>query len=72
MEDVATGVEGEEAAGLYAATTAAMLSFGRGAGIKLEIEGGPLYLPAPQLLRIWVQNCSQLKQFLLPVGPAEL
>ena len=54
------------------ATTAAILSFGSGAGKKLEIEGGPLYLPAPQSLRICVQKFSQLKQFLLPVGPAEL
>lgn len=58
--------------GPLAATTAAMLSFGSGAGMKLEMDGGPLYLPAPQSLRICVQKFSQLKQFLLPVGPAEL
>ena len=58
--------------GPLAATTAAMLSFGKGAGMKPVIEGGPSYLPAPQSLRICVQKLSQLKQFLLPVGPAEL
>lgn len=66
------GAESGEAIGPLVATTAAMLSFGRGAGMKLEIDGGPLYLAAPQLLRICVQKFSQLKQFLLPVGPAEL
>lgn len=40
MTDV--GAESEEAMGPLAATTADMLSFGRGAGIKLEMEGGPL------------------------------
>lgn len=70
--DAPAGAESGEAMGPLAATTAAMLSFGRGAGMKLEMDGGPLYLPAPQSLRICVQKFSQLKQFLLPVGPAEL
>ena len=72
MEDFPVVAEEGEAMGPLAATTAAELSFGRGAGMKLEMDGGPLYLPAPQSLRIWVQKFSQLKQFLLPVGPAEL
>lgn len=70
--DGPAGAESGEAMGPLAATTAAMLSFGSGAGMKLEMDGGPLYLPAPQSLRICVQKFSQLKQFLLPVGPAEL
>ena len=70
--DAPAGADLGGAIGPLAATTAATLSFGRGAGMKLEMDGGPLYLPAPQSLRICVQKFSQLRQFLLPVGPAEL
>ena len=62
----------EELMAPVAATTAEGLSVSNGPGKKLEIEGGPLGLPEPQSLRSAVQKLSQLKQFLLPVGPAEL
>lgn len=42
MEDASAGAESEEATEPLPETTAAMLSFGRGAGMKLEMEGGPL------------------------------
>ena len=55
-----------------AAMTAEESSRSNVSGTKLEIEGGPLGLPEPQSLRSLAQKLSQLPQFLLPVGPAEL
>ena len=55
-----------------AAMTAEESSRSKISGTKLEIEGGPLGLPEPQSLRSLAQKLSQLPQFLLPVGPAEL
>lgn len=42
VEEASVGTELEIAMGPLAATTAAKSSFGRGAGMKLEMEGGPL------------------------------
>ena len=42
VEDAPVGAESGESMEPLAATTAAMLSLGRGAGMKLEKEGGPL------------------------------
>ena len=42
VEDASVDTGAEEGMGPLPATTAVMLSFGRGAGSKLEIEGGPL------------------------------
>ena len=55
-----------------AAMTAEESSRSNGFGTKVDIEGGPLGLPEPQSLRSVAQKPSQLPQFLLPVGPAEL
>ena len=62
----------EEYVDPVAAITAEGLSRSNTSGTKLEIEGGPLGLPDPQSLRTLAQKLSQLPQFLLPVGPAEL
>lgn len=42
VEDASAGAESEDAMGPLPVTTAVMSSFGRGAGMKLETEGGPL------------------------------
>lgn len=70
LEVIDTGAE--EYMDPVAAMAAEGLSFSNVFGKKLEIEGGPLGLPELQSLRSLAQKLSQLKQFLLPVGPAEL
>ena len=63
----------EDGTGPGVATTLDWSSVFNGAGRKLDIDGGPLQDgDEPQSFLIAVQNLSQLKQFLLPVGPAAL
>lgn len=53
-------------------TTLDMSSVFNGSGTKLENEGGPFLGLEGQSFRSSVQYFSQTRQFLFPVGPADL